>query len=366
MLGVYIHIPFCSTICSYCDFPKVYHSSPLATEYLKKLQTEILTRYQQEPIDSIYIGGGTPTCLDLDNFETLLKLTTLFHKKTDCEFTIESNIESLTKAKIKLMKKYGVNRLSLGVQSLNPKVLNILNRHHTKEQVIDTINLLKEEQLTNFNLDLIYAVTPDLNILKEDLQLYLSLSPTHISCYSLIIEPHTLLRINNHPEVSQDLDYQMYQLIEQCLEQNNYEHYEISNYAKQNYRSKHNLNYWNNGEYYGFGLAAVEYKNNNRRTNIKNLTKYLNGQFLQEEQLESLNTQMENTMILGLRKLEGISIKNFEKSYHRSIYEVFPIQKLLNERLLIKEQEYLKIPKEHIYCSNDILIQFLLEEESND
>ncbi len=356
---IYIHIPFCSSICSYCDFPKVLYDEKYIEKYLNSLEKEIKTRYKNEPVKTIYIGGGTPTCLDIEELERLLKITNYFKKDNNIEFTIESNIESLSEEKIILLKKYGVNRISLGVQSLNKQVLKELNRHHSKTLFYNIINLLRKHELNNISVDYIYGVTSNINIIKEDLDLILKLNIPHISCYSLIIEDGTILKIKGKKYIDEEIDNKMYSYIEETLEKNNYNHYEISNYEKENHKSIHNLNYWNNGEYYGFGLGAVSYINNIRRTNTKNLSKYLNKEWVKEEILEEKKVQISNDLILGLRKLEGISISEFSKKYHLNLLELYNIKELINNGLLQIENNYLKIPKKYIYISNNILINFI-------
>jgi len=356
--SAYIHIPFCNKICSYCDFCKMFYNKKFIDDYLNALEEEIKERYQGEKVKTIFIGGGTPTSLDNNELTRLLEITKLFNIEKNIEFTIESNIESLTEEKLQIMKKYGVNRLSVGVQSFNEDILKILGRNHTKEDIYNKINLAKR-YFNNINIDLIYAVTNDINIVREDLKEFLKLDITHISTYSLIIEDKTILKINNYQNIDEDNDYQMYKLIEDTLEENNYIHYEISNYARKGYESKHNLVYWNNEEYYGFGLGSTSYLNNIRRTNTKNLSQYLNGIYIDEEEYENLDTRIENEVMLGLRKLEGINLDTFKEKYNIDLEEKYNIEKLLQEKYLIKENNHIKINKEYIYISNEILLKIL-------
>jgi oxygen-independent coproporphyrinogen-3 oxidase len=358
-LGVYIHIPFCTSICSYCDFCKIYYNKKYINSYLDNLEIEIKNRYQDELVNSIYIGGGTPTSLSYQELERLLNITKVFKTTSNLEFTIESNIDSLDEEKIKLLKKYNINRISLGVQSFNQKCLNILNRTHTKEDTINIINKLKHNGLTNINIDIIYGIIDDIEVVKEDIKTFLTLDIPHISCYSLIIEPNTYLSLNNYKNIDEDIEYKQYELITKLLKENNYNHYEISNYAKDNYQSLHNLNYWNNGNYYGFGLSSVSFLNNYRITNTKNLSKYLQGNYLDNQVLEDKDTLMSNTMILGLRKLEGVDINSFYNKYQEKIEDVFDIEKLLKDKLIIIENNYLKINPNYLYLSNEILLNFL-------
>lgn len=214
---VYIHIPFCSNICSYCDFPKVLYDKKYTNNYLKTLREEIETRYKDEEVVSIFIGGGTPTSLDTEELKELLEITTLFRKKASIEFTIESNVESLSLEKIKLLHQFGVNRISLGVQSFHEKTLKELNRHHTKEMVEEVIAHLKEEGIFNISIDYIYGVSSNLKEIAEDLNTFFTLDIPHISCYSLIIEEGTLFGIKKREYIDEDLEVKMYQYIESTL-----------------------------------------------------------------------------------------------------------------------------------------------------
>ena len=357
-MSIYIHVPFCTSICTYCDFCKMYYSKKFIEDYLNTLEKEIKERYQGEKVKTIFIGGGTPTSLDNTELTKLLEITKIFNREEKIEFTIESNVESLDEEKLETMIKYGVNRLSIGVQSFSKDILKILGRNHNKEDVYNKINLAKK-YFDNINIDLIYAVTNDISIVKEDLKEFLKLDITHISTYSLIIEDKTILKINNHKNIDEDIDYQMYKLIENTLTQNGYIHYEVSNYAKKGYESKHNLVYWNNKEYYGFGLGSTSYINNIRRTNTKNLTKYLKSNYIDEEEYEDIDTRIENEIMLGLRKLEGINLDTFKEKYNIDLEDKYNIEKLLQDKYLIKENKYLKINKDYIYVSNEILLKIL-------
>ena len=356
---IYIHLPFCSSICNYCDFPKVLYDKKMIKNYLTCLEQEIKNRYKNELVKTIYIGGGTPTCLDTLELKQLLELTKILKKEKEIEFTIESNIESITPEKIKLLIQYGVNRISLGVQSFQDKVLKELNRHHNKKMIINVIKELKRNNFKNISIDYIYGINEDINSVKEDINCFLSLSIPHISCYSLIIEDNTIFKINGKRNIKEEIEEEMYRTIETLLEKNGYHHYEISNYATPGYESIHNINYWNNGEYLGLGLGAVSYINNIRRTNTKNLSKYLKKEYLTNELEEDLNTRISNDFILGLRKIDGISKQEFRKKYQKDILEIKEVKKLLKEGLLEETKETIKIPKKYIYASNEILIHFL-------
>lgn len=357
MKSVYIHIPFCNTICSYCDFPKVYSSVCDKKLYLETLKKEIKTNYKNEIINTIYIGGGTPSILSTEELKKLLEITNLFKKNINTEFTIECNIESIDEEKLKLLKKYNVNRISIGVESFDKKIISYLGRFHTKKEAIKKIKLVKK-YFNNINIDLMYAIPgQSIKSLKKDIKTYLKLKIPHISYYSLIIEPHTKLYNENTSYIDEDIDYKMYKIITKKLKK--YHHYEISNFSYVGYESKHNLVYWNNEEYYGFGLGASGYINGIRYSNTKNIHKYINGDYRSEENILSELEKMQEEMFLGLRKLDGVNMEKFEKRYHQKIEEVFDIDDLLKENILIKNNGYMYINKDNIYTSNDIMIRFV-------
>lgn len=357
MISVYIHIPFCSNICSYCDFSKMYYNKNYVEKYLEALENEISKRYNKEVVKTLYIGGGTPSSLNIKELERLFKIINIFKLNKDYEFTIEANIENLDIDKIKLFKKNKVNRVSLGVQTFDDDNLSYLNRKHKKEEVFNIVKSLKENGITNINIDLIYAIDNDINKVKKDIEYFLNLNIPHLSCYSLILENNTVLNNKKVLYIDEDTEYEMYKYIENTLEKNNYIHYEVSNYAKKGYESEHNLVYWNNEYYYGFGLSSVSFIDNYRITNTKNLTKYLNNEYESEKEYEDINLKMDNELMLGLRKIKGINLIKFKEKYHKELEDIYNIDSLLNDKYLIKENNYLKINKEYIYLSNEILLK---------
>lgn len=356
---IYIHIPFCDCICSYCDFCKILYNNKYINNYLDNLEKEIRNRYKNELIKSIYIGGGTPSSLSYQELERLFNIIKIFKLDSNYEFTIECNVNNLDINKIKLFKDNGVNRVSLGVQSFNKEILTTLNRSHIYKEVYNVINNLKNNNINNINIDLIYGVNDNIDIVKKDVDYFLSLDIPHISCYSLIIEDNTLLKINNYQNIDEDIEYEMYKYIENKLTSNGYIHYEISNYAKEGYQSTHNINYWDNGSYYGFGLGSVSYIDNYRISNTKNISKYNKGIYISNREYEDMNTNMSNDMILGLRKIKGVSISKFYNKYKKDIREVFDIDDLINNKILIIDNDNMYIDSKYIYLSNQVLIRFI-------
>ena len=357
-MSIYIHIPFCNSICTYCDFCKIFYNKKYINDYLNNLEQEIKVRYKSEIVNTIFIGGGTPSSLDDEELIRLMNIIEIFKLNDNYEFTVECNIESITENKLKIMKKYGVNRISIGVESFDNSIIKLLGRNHTKKDVYNKMGIVKR-YFSNINIDLIYAAYDDINILKSDIDCFLKLDIPHISTYSLIIEDNTMLKINGMKNIDEDIDYEMYKYIEDALEKNDYIHYEISNYAKNGYQSKHNLVYWNNEEYYGFGLSSTSYINNERITNTKNLRKYLNGEYLDTSVYEDKDIRMENEIMLGLRKLDGIDLDRFKEKFNVSLEDIYNIENLVRNGYLIRDNNCIKIDKKYMYISNEIIVRIL-------
>lgn len=358
--SIYIHIPFCQTICSYCDFCKLFYNKKLVDLYLKELEKEIIENYKGEEISTIYIGGGTPTSLSYDQLSFLFSILKKIKLASDYEFTIEANIDSLDTNKIKLLKENFVNRISIGVETFNDNYQELINRRLSYKKLENTIKLLRKNDINNINLDLMYGFKDEsIEILDRDIEYLLKLDIPHISIYSLIIENNTILKINNYQRLDDDSDQILYKYIEKKLEGNNYQHYEISNYAKAGYESRHNLVYWNNDEYYGFGLSAASYYNDIRKTNTRSITNYLNGKRNVEIEKLSLNDKMDYELILNLRLEKGVSKEKFFKRYNVELDKVYNYKNLLDNNILIENDAYLYVNKEYRYVLNEVLSEIL-------
>ena len=358
MLGVYVHIPFCNRICHYCDFCKILYTSKLVNEYLIVLEKEITERYKGEMINSLYIGGGTPSSLSLCELDKLLSILAIFKFKEKYEYTIECNIDDINSDKLKLFRQYGINRISFGVESFNKDIGNILGRNCDEKVIFDNINITKQ-YFDNINIDLIYGVSDNLDIVKSDIDKFLKLDIQHISCYALILEEHTKLYIDKYKNICDEIEYKMYKYILNTLVNNGYEHYEISNYAKKGYESIHNKNYWLNGNYYGFGLGAVSYLDNYRITNTKNMHKYLDSLYVQYNIYEDENIQKENDLILGFRMTHGVNVLNFNQKYNDDLLNRKIIKDLVNDKYLIYDGKNIKCNQKYFYIQNMILERIL-------
>lgn len=360
MISVYIHIPFCDKICSYCDFCKLFYNENFVDRYLEALKKEILTLYKGELVNTIYIGGGTPSCLNIEQLIRLFEITKIFNKSLDCEFTIEGNFESTTHEKLDLYKNYGVNRLSFGIESIDDGNLSILERNISIKNVTDIIEYSKKIGLTNVNVDLIYAIPgEDLDILMKDINYILSLDVPHISTYSLIIEDNTKLKIKGIKNISEDLDNDMYKLICEVLKSKGYKHYEISNFAKEGYESRHNTCYWDNEHYYGFGLGASSYLENVRKNNTRSINRYFINEYGNDVEVLSWHDEIEYQVILNLRKSDGINLELFKNRFGINLIEVYDYKELLKNGLLVLKNEHLFIPEDKWYISNGIIVDVL-------
>ena len=374
--SAYLHIPFCHHICHYCDFNKVFLKNQPVDEYLTYMEREMANTMQKYPaksLETIFVGGGTPTALSVSQLEVLL---TSIEKqlpfcKNNVEYTFEANPGELSFEKLQLLKQSGVNRLSFGVQSFNDDLLKYIGRSHRKQDVYRTLEIAKQAGFTNISIDLIYSLpSQTVEDFKETLKEALSLEMEHYSAYSLIIEPKTvfynLMNKGKLPLPTQDEEATMYDVLLNEMEKHNIVQYEISNFAKPGFESKHNLTYWNNNEYYGFGAGAHSYIDGVRRSNFGPLKKYMdqitetNFPYNNEQEVTKLE-QMEEELFLGLRKSEGVSISLFEKKYNDSIFTVFenPIKENLSKRYLEKNGDYIYLTREGKFLGNEVFQSFL-------
>ena len=358
--SAYIHIPFCSYICNYCDFPKLFYNENIVDQYLVELKKEIKKTYRGETLKTIYIGGGTPSSLSINQLRILFEMLNQFSIKKEVEYTIECNFDSLTKEKIDLFIKYGINRLSIGLETTSKKHLEYLGRTLNKEHVEKIIEYAKKKGISNINLDLIYALKDQtLTELKEDLDYIIALDITHISTYSLILEENTSLFIKKEENIDEDIDLSMYKFLKKYLKEKYYNHYEISNFSKKGYESKHNLVYWKNEEYYGFGLGASAYLNDKRINNTRSITKYLQGHYQYDLEKLSKRDKMNYEIILNLRLIKGIDKEVFFHKYLENIENIYDYQELIQNGLLVEEENHIYIKDEYLYLSNEIIFRFL-------
>ncbi len=344
----------------------------LIDQYVQYLVREIHMKHDlMEHIETIYIGGGTPSILSKSQFSAIFQALYHYIKPEQMkEFTIEANPNDITAELLSLLHNNHVNRLSLGIQSFHQQKLNILNRKHTKEQAVAALKLCQDFGFDNINVDIMFGVgSESVQDLKHDLTLAIQYGAKHISLYSLILEDRTVLDYlrwkGQFQEMDDDLEEELYFKAQHYLETMHFYPYEISNYCLSGYECLHNLTYWNNEHYLGIGAGASYYIENKRYTNIKNLNAYffsIDQLHLQyEEEIElSIDEQMKEHLMLGLRKIKGIDIKSFNNRYQTDIMIMFPvIHELIKKDLLSMEEGKLFIPQSKLFLSNEVLIHFV-------
>ena len=372
MLGLYVHIPFCNKICPYCDFYKLVASDNLKKKFVNALSQEMkIKNLDKYFFDSLYIGGGSPSCLKLDLLEELFSnLSHFIDLKNLKEFTIEVNPSDITEEMVILLSKYHITRVSIGIETFSPKLQKLINRFISYKELERKIHILHKYHIENINIDLMYALPSEtFEDLDNDLKLITQLKPTHISAYSLILEERTIfyhLYVNNKLTLIDDkMESRMYHHVCNFLTKNGYFHYETSNFAKKGYESIHNLIYWNCEEYIAIGPSASSYLNSYRFKNIDNLNKYLEGinnnkLITSENDYITFEEKMKEEIILGLRKCNGISKSNFLKKYSIELFDAFPkIKNLIIEGLLKEKNDKFYIPQKYFYIGNYIILKIL-------
>lgn len=379
-LGIYIHIPFCAQKCFYCDFISYSNKhEDIKKQYIQALKKEIdiydLTKYN---VTTIYFGGGTPSFINskyiVDIMEKLRsKLVNNETKFKDIEITIEVNPGTINENKLQDYKTSGINRLSIGLQSTNNKLLKQIGRIHTYEEFLNTYNLVKKVGFENINIDLMIGLpNQDIQDLKESLEKIISLDTNHISVYSLIIEEGTkiekLLNENKLQLPEEELERQMYWYVKNKLELNGYKHYEISNFAKQDKESKHNLNCWEQKEYIGLGVAAHSYLNNTRYGNINEIEEYIkNINENKEEKNKNIEERQTNIdkqkefMMIGFRKIDGIKISEFKQKFRENPIYIFrkELNELVNEKLIQIDLDNIRLTNKGIDFANLVFEEFI-------
>ena len=408
-LGIYIHIPFCQYKCDYCDFISFSNKQDFIENYVEAVKKEINNYFRDKTlletytVTTIYIGGGTPSYIDskyiceiMEVLEKNLKQNKV--KFEDMEITIEVNPGTVNKEKLEQYKKAKINRLSIGLQSTNNKILKEIGRIHTYEQFLETYQMAKQVGFDNINVDLMIGL-PNQTIedIKGSLKEIVQLHPTHISVYSLIIEEGTVIakKIENHQlqEMDEELERNMYWYVKNTLELNGYTHYEISNFAKEGKESKHNLNCWRQKEYIGIGLAAHSYLNYVRYTNTSEMNQYitrmihLNRQIVNDilelsnhkektsleeheknietvyeiEEVQDVEDRKKEYMLLGLRTIEGVSISKFKEKYIDNPIFLYrkELEKLVEEKLVMIDGDDIRLTNKGLDLANLVWEEFV-------
>lgn len=371
-IGLYIHIPFCKQKCYYCDFTSYANKEELVERYIKCLKKEILQYANENKIMSehgleeryviktIYIGGGTPSAIDeVYIINVLDTIKDNFKMRDNAEITIEVNPGTVNKDKLESYRECGINRLSIGLQAVQDDILKCIGRIHTYKDFENTYEYAREVGFDNINVDLMINLpNQTLDDVKESVKTILSLKPEHISVYSLILEPNTkmyeLINSKTLTIASDETERQMYWYVKDTLERHKYNQYEISNFTKSGFESKHNMDCWNQKEYIGVGASASSFMENKRYSNISELEKYIeniekgtpNKNLVLEEFLDE-ESKMDEFMMLGLRKIDGVDIKEFER-----IFQINPIMKYCKKLDKLNREGLIEIDENNIKLSN--------------
>ena len=368
-IGVYVHIPFCLKKCNYCDFCSFPNDKiSWHNDYVEMICREIESYKGKDiAVDSIFFGGGTPSLLSEEQFHRIFSaLRGSFIVAPNSEITIEVNPKTLSAEKTLLYKNFGVNRLSIGLQSIHENETKILGRIHNYNDFLDSYRIARECGIDNINIDLMYGI-PDqtMDSFASTLDTVLGLSPEHISLYGLIIEENTPFGQNiselNLPGEEGECD--MYDLACEKLSAYGYYHYEISNYSKPGRTCKHNLKYWHNEEYIGFGLAAYSYFDGKRYGNTDNIDEYLYGNFANKDDIpvNSVDDDAYDYVMLSLRLSEGFSLKEYHERFGVDFIKGREqvISSLINSNLLVINRDRIFLTEKGFYVSNSILNELI-------
>ncbi|AMM93928.1 coproporphyrinogen III oxidase [Peribacillus simplex] len=374
--SAYLHIPFCEHICHYCDFNKVFLQGQPVDDYLQMMKREMvmqLSKYPTAGLDTVFVGGGTPTSLDEKQLAFLCEAIneTLPFDPKKAEYTFEANPGDLSREKLEILYHSGVNRLSFGVQSFNDELLKRIGRTHRALEVYETIHLAQEVGFTNISIDLIYGLPGQtMEDFNDTLDKAIALQLPHYSSYSLIVEPKTVFynqmrrgKLNLPP---QELEASMYERLMEEMEKHGLHQYEISNFAREGFESRHNLTYWDNAEYYGIGAGAHGYTGGTRVANHGPVMKYIaplmaNQLPVLEEHPVPLHERMEEEMFLGLRKTEGVSLEIFKNKFFVEMTEIFrkPLEEESAKGLLKIEGGFVRLTERGKLLGNEVFQSFL-------
>lgn len=358
---LYIHVPFCASICSYCDFAHTVYGIERADQWLAAIEKELIRKDLRHDLKTVYLGGGTPTSLNEDQLERLLCLIDPYTSDI-LEYTCEVNPETMSAKKAKLLADHGVNRVSIGYQCFQPELLKLLNRHHTAEDVKDTIALLRSYGIDNISLDLMYSLpSQTMEMLKESIDHALDLNPSHLSLYSLTIEENTVFGKTGVKALDEDLEADMYEYICGCLPAKGYMQYEISNFAKCGFESLHNRAYWTYRDFIGIGCGASGKEGFRRYDHTRSLSQYLKDPLAVSEIPLSKEDAMFEMVMMNLRLREGMSLRLFEETYGISFYEAFQgkYEPLMKQGLLYEKNGMLACEEKSWHLLNSILEELI-------
>lgn len=361
MLGCYVHVPFCKDICSYCDFTRCRYHVKLAQRWLKAVKAELDEKLNGKKLSTLYIGGGTPSALSAEQLEQLLSMLHPYSKHL-LEYTMEANVESLSDEKLAIMKRYGINRVSLGIQTVQENLLTLINRHHNREMVVDALKRIHGAGIHNISADLIYALPQQTNEQwQADLAFLCSCDLCHLSLYSLTIEEHSAFGRQGIQPMDEEIEASMFETAISYLQAHGYEHYEISNFAKTGKRSLHNQIYWNYEDFIGIGCGASGKENHIRYDNTRNLQTYFEKGSSPQCIVLSEEEEMFEHLMMALRMKDGLSLERFYQRHKRRLEEVYEkaLKRQISKGMLVIEDGYVHATHRGMLLLNDVLVDYL-------
>ncbi|MCB9747330.1 MAG: radical SAM family heme chaperone HemW [Candidatus Omnitrophica bacterium] len=351
MASLYIHIPFCEKKCFYCSFVIAVGQENKIDQYLKCLKIEA-QKYKGTKIETIYVGGGTPSLLNTSQINQLFEIIyETFDVEVSLEISFEFNPESVEQNKVSILKKLGVNRMSLGVQSFNEQYLKYLGRNHSEQSALNAYRIIHAENVGSINVDMMFMF-PGQTImeLEDELKIFTQMKSEHLSLYTLTLEKNSRFFTKNIKLDSEKLQAKYYEIVRKVLENEGFKQYEISNFSKEGYQSQHNLNYWSGGEYIGLGVGAHSFFNGRMYWNVSRLMLYM--KMIQDERSAiehaeqmSVLKQCENALLFGLRMNSGVDINELEKRYGKILNseQYDEIHNLIKSKLLLKEGNTIRV-----------------------
>ncbi len=358
---LYLHVPFCKTICSYCDFTHSVYLEKNVDGWLDALEKEIQYKDINRNLKTIYIGGGTPTCLSLKQLERLLSLLDPYTNSI-VEYTIEVNPETITQEKVKLFHDHRINRVSIGLQTTEPKLLKLMNRHHTYEDVKRCVDLFKQNGITNISLDIMYSLPfQTMEMLQQTVNDALRLEPTHLSLYSLTIEENTIFSKKGYDHLDEDTEADMYEWIVETLEVNGFHQYEVSNFSYKEHESMHNKAYWNYRDFYGISCGASGKEDHMRYDKPRSLKEYMNDPYKVESIPLTKEEEMFEMIMMSIRLVQGMNIQLFDQTFDTSFLDVYgdKIKPLIQKNLVEIKDSYFRCTKDGYEIMNTILVELM-------
>lgn len=367
---LYIHVPFCNSICNYCDFKRCIYTEKYSELWLENVIDDLKkSKLDNCSLKTIYLGGGTPTSLNIKQLEKLLDQINCYNFDNDFEYTIETNLENIDYSLIELLKKYGINRISLGVQSYDDDILKLINRKHSSKMISEKLQLLVDNGIENISIDLIYGFKEQsIDSWKKTLELASTdLRIKHISIYSLTIEPNSIFGKQNYEMVDNDIEAEMYEIGISILEKNGFNQYEVANFCREKYESKHNLSYWHYDDFKGIGVGASGKENHIRYNIVGSIQEYCKCGPKKEEILLTKNDEIIEFIMMNLRLREGLSIYKFNTVFSANFISLFDnlLDDLEKDDWIIMKNNHVIPTKKGLFFLHDLIIKFM-EEIEND